>query len=189
MDEAIVGLTVVLVLITGFYAWQTRLTVTEMREARRIADATRRRDKSEAAARSALDGVRIMQHRMRRKGAAGVEREEVWELSQLLDAEAHLIEDSNVSELVDTCGLLAFTASWPDEQLDREPVGSPSLVRLRLQLAVNKIRSVLEDYILEREYSATHWEGLPMRSNAQAWILGPGNDGKTHGTHATREAD
>lgn len=179
MDAAIVALTVVLVLITGFYAWQTRLTVEEMREARTAADATRRRDKSEAAARRALDGAREMQHLMRRTGAAGVGREDIWELSQLLDAEAPLIEDSHVSECVDTCGLLAYTASWPEDDLSREPVGSAGMVRLRLQRAVNGTRLVLEDYLREREYDASRWEGLPARSNAQAWLLSSNAEAET----------
>jgi hypothetical protein len=48
MEAAVVALTVVLVVITAYYAWQTRLTEKEMREGRMAADAARRRDKSEA---------------------------------------------------------------------------------------------------------------------------------------------
>ena len=161
MDAAVVALTVVLVVITAYYAWQTRLTVKEMRESRTAADATRRRDKSEAAARRALESTRTLQHVMRRRGPAALDRDEIWQHSQRLDAEAPLIEDPNVSECVDTCGLIAFTASWPDDELAREPVGSPGMARLRLQLVVNATRFVLEDYLRERDYEPTRWD--PVR--------------------------
>lgn len=171
MDAAVVALTVVLVVITAYYAWQTRLTVKEMRESRTAADATRRRDKSEAAARRALESTRTLQHVMRRRGPAALDRDEIWQHSQRLDAAAPLSEDPNVSECVHTCGLVAFTASWPDDELAREPVGSPAMARLRLQLVVNATRFVLEDYLRERDYEPTRWEGLPPRSGAQAWLL------------------
>lgn len=110
---------------------------------------------------------------MRRRGPAALARDEVWELSQLLDAEAPLIDDQMVSECVDTCGLVAYTASWPDDNLCEEPVGSPGIARLRLLQVVNATRWVLEDYLRERDFQSSRWEGLPRRSNAQAWLLGP----------------
>jgi hypothetical protein len=173
MDTALMFLTAALVVITGYYAWQTRLTVNEMRESRRANDALRRRDKSESAAARALEGIRQLQNSMRQKGAGRVERQEILDLSHILDSEAPLIDDSAVSGCVSTCAVLAFTASWPDESLCREPVGSSGLVRLRLHLVIGRTRQVLEDCLREREFRASHWENLPERSQAQAWILGP----------------
>lgn len=171
-------------MITAYYAWQTRLTVKEMREDRMAADATRRRDKSEAAARRALG---------ERPGAAAFDAAP-WaggggagrDLATLstLDAEAPLIEHPNVSECVDTCSLVAFTASWPDDQLAREPIGSPAMARLRLQRVVDATRFVLEDYLRERDYEPSRWEDLPLRC-----VAGVSDGGATNRRAAPERTD
>lgn len=171
MDLAITLLTLVLVLITGYYARQTRLTVEEMRAARRAALESRRRDKSEAAAQRALDAARQIQYLVRQSGASRVDPAALAELSKVLDAEASLIDDDHVSKVVDTCSVLAFTASWSEEAIAREQVKSAGVVRLRLQGPLNALRRVLEDYVREREYNESNWDDLPERSGAQAWLL------------------
>lgn len=168
--DPLVVLTAALVVITGYYAWQTRRTVEEMQAARRGSEARVLRDKSEAAARRALDGVRDVQHGMRRR-VPGVDRESLRALSHLLDAEAPLVEDAEVSERVAICGAIAATASWPDESIEREPVGSVDVARLRALAALDATRLVLEDYLRERSFDASHWQGLPSRGSAQAWLL------------------
>lgn len=177
MDVAIAILTLALVIITAFYAWQTRLTVEEMRKARLELDENRRRDKSDAAARRALDAVRELQQTIRLRGASGLDRNDIWLLSQALDAEALLIADEDVASKVRVCSLLAYTASWPDDVLVKEAVASAGLVRLRLQGAVDAVRWTLEDYLREREFNAERWTDLPNQANAQAWILQAERDG------------
>lgn len=171
MDATLVILTFCLVVITAFYAWQTRLTVNEMRADREAAVSNRKRDKSEAAARRALDAARQIQHSMRKRGAAAVPREEFWELSQVLDAEAPLIDDAQISDRVDTCSLLAYTASWPNDELTSRPVGSVGMVRLRLKAFVDATRGAIQDYLLEKGFDASRWSDLPDQGSAQEWIL------------------
>jgi|GEM_PF-5591362 len=171
MDTAMVILTAALVGITAYYAKQTRATVKEMQTARKDAETARRREKSEAAARRALQGVLALQNHMREIGPAGVPGHEIWASSQLSDAEAPLIADADVSGCVGTCGTLAYTASWSNDLLHQEAVGSVGMVRLRLQEALNATRLILEDYLRERPFDSRHRKALPERIEAQAWIL------------------
>jgi len=177
-DGSLIALTLALVLITGYYAWQTHEMVDEMRRTR-IEDATMRlREKSERAARHCLEEIRIVLDAMDIDGVTGISRDIVRHLHRNLTHEGPLILDEIVKDHILATAQVAFVASLETAQMQRERL-NPSAVAVNLRMILVASRSTLQDFLSERQLPPSHWsvsdvDGgslmLPASGEASAWV-------------------
>lgn len=170
-------LTLVLVSITGFYAWQTyRMTeataamVEVAREALQDERAARLREKSDSAARSCLRALWDLESVIRHRGPGAITMDDCRATYEVLSTEGQLINDPLVRDRVQSCALVAFTAGWSDQGLATEGV-SRGKAGLNLSLITSATSATLGAHL--REESLPSWlDDLPAESTgAQAWLI------------------
>ena len=85
-----------------------------------------------------------------------------------LNRHGALLASEALRERVRILTLIAFTASWADDQLD-----SPELARLQVRIVGQAVRAAIEAYL--REEQLPDWPPVyPMRQWAQAWTIAGG---------------
>jgi hypothetical protein len=177
-DWIALALTFALVLVTIWYAIQTRNTVIEMRTARAADVEFRQREKSDRAAYRCLVAVRDLYDSMAQRGASAVERETLSAVRDVLDGEGILIHDADVRDRLSACSQALFVGGYTTEAMMREGL-APGRVMLAVQEFVRATRIVLEGYLAERPHDVDPWQRsnsdgfggvLPSSTEVMAWV-------------------
>lgn len=185
-DWAIAFLTAVLVGVTIWYANHTRKMVDEMRRSRQEEAENRRREKSDRSGYACLDAVRGLANSILQRGPTAVNLEDQKRTYYTLLSEAPLLADEQVRDRVLACAEALSVGFYSNEALKDEGL-SPRSVGLGVQDIVLACKSVLEDYLAERDTTIDRWVqtredgrvyALPQRAEAAAWIRSVGQGGQ-----------
>jgi hypothetical protein len=179
MSVAVGIATIVLVGITAWYATEMRRMVNEMRAERSDEAARARFERSRGhgiAVREALREVDPMH-------TSDITESIARRTYEALDRHGPLIANEAVRERIRIAALVAYTASWPDEQY-----ADPALARLQVRLVGEQARWAVECYL--REEPLPPWPAdFPMRQWAQPWtIAGAKYEPDPDAAKAAREA-
>ena len=173
-----VGLTVVLILVTLWYAKHARDTVREMRLARCADREQRRREKSDRAAYECLAILRDLSEEMLSRGSSAIELRRFLIARHTLVGEGALINDEQVRDRLSACAEVLLVGSFDNSMMEREGL-SPRGVSSLLEEIVRASRRVVETYLAERPIGREMWtrsapdsgcEQLPDPVDARAWV-------------------
>jgi len=162
------GATVILVVVTIYYAIQTHKLAGQ-------ADKERRRALSLQAGYRALDALR--EPSLQQTEPSEIEVSVCRDLHRTLHGEAALITDGDeIVERLRACANAAFECANGGTRMkiqrDGEEVDAvvvSGVRKLLLRQIVQETRYSLEDYLAERPLRA--WNDLPRSTGAQAWIV------------------
>lgn len=155
---------IVLVAITAWYASEIRRMVNEMRTARSDVAAQARFKRSRERAievREALREIELMNE-------GEITQSVVRSTFEALDLHGPLIAHEALRERIRIAALVAYTASWPDEQL-----ANPVMARVQVCIVGEQVQWAVECYL--REEPLPPWPAdFPVRQWAQAWTVAGG---------------
>ena|SRR6266536_3089611 len=138
--------------------------VNEMREARSDEAARARFERSREHAIAVREAVREIDLIHEGEITESVARRTY----EALDRHGPLIAHEAVRERIRIAALVAFTASWPDDQF-----ADPAMARIQVRLVGEQARWAVESYL--REEPLPPWPAdFPMRQWAQAWTIAGG---------------
>ncbi len=173
-----VGLTVVLILVTLWYAKHARDSVREMRLARCADREQRRREKSDRAAYECLVILRNLSGEMLSRGPSAIEPHRFLIARHTLVGEGALIDDQQVRDRLSACAEVLLVGSFDNSMMEREGL-SARYVSSLLEEIVGASRRVVETYLAERPINQEMWtrsvpdgghEPLPDSVDARAWV-------------------
>ena len=173
-----VGLTVVLILVTLWYAKHARDTVHEMRLARCADREQRRREKSDRAAYECLAILRDLSDEMLSRGSSAIDPRRFLNARHTLVGEGALINDEQVRDRLSACAEVLLVGSFDNSMMEREGL-SPRGVSSLLEEIVRASRRIVETYLAERPIGREMWarsapdggcEQLPDTVDARAWV-------------------
>jgi len=168
-SDGVTVLTAALVLLTAYYAFQTRAMVNQSREEHREAVTKRDWDREEAAARRLLTQFDAALTVSARGGALLLHDQPdiVVHLVDALGDHAFELNDQELQRRMNVCLMAGQTVTWPEQHL-QDPRASTYLMFELIQ----ETRRSLQAYVRRR--TLPEWpDRFPQVAEAQQWISAP----------------
>lgn len=175
--DALAWLTAGLLVVTGYYAVTTHLTLQELRKQREADREMWSRDKSEAAVLACFEQVRDVVQKITEDGPAilGSTAAGLW---ASLRAHGPLIRDQATRDKVAATAEVMFVTSFEQGLMDKEGLSRP-VVNGAAAGMLRRLTFVLERYLRDEDPQVSDWNGLPDAASAASWIRKEGADWRT----------